>query len=66
MNAPKTLLLSLSIAATLSACQKPADKPATENAPAKPEAVAYTLDESKLPPVNRFLPADLDTSKSAC
>lgn len=66
VNAPKTLLLSLSIAAALSACQKPADKPASANVPVKPEAVPYTLDEAKLPPVNRFLPADLDTSKSAC
>ncbi|MCA1714746.1 MAG: peptidase, partial [Gammaproteobacteria bacterium] len=34
---------------------------------AKPaEAPALTLDESKLPPVNRFTLADVDTSKNAC
>jgi putative endopeptidase len=66
VNAPKILLLSLSIAAALSACQKPASTPAAGNAPAKSEAAAYTLDDAKLPPVNRFLPTDLDTSKNAC
>jgi putative endopeptidase len=66
VNAPKILLLSLSIAAALSACQKPASTPAAGNASAKPEAAAYTLDDAKLPPVNRFLPTDLDTSKNAC
>ena len=66
MNAPKSLLLSLSIAAALSACQKPAEKPAADTS-AKPNAApAYTLDEAKLPPVNRFQLSDLDTSKNAC
>src|SRR3546814_6898932 len=30
------------------------------------EAPALTLDESKLPPVNRFVLADLDSSMNAC
>ena len=67
MKTPKILLLSLSIAAALAACQKPAEAPAAEGAAApKTEAPAYTLDESKLPPVNRFLASDLDASKTAC
>ena len=65
VNTPKTLLLSLSIAAALAGCQKPADTAAATDAP-KADAPAYTLDESKLPPVNRFLMGDLDPSKSAC
>ena len=65
VNTPKTLLLSLSIAAALAGCQKPADTAAATDAP-KADAPAYTLDESKLPPVNRFLMDDLDPSKSAC
>jgi putative endopeptidase len=65
MHAPKTLMLSLAITAALTACQKPADKPAAEVA-TPPAAAAYHLDESKLPPVNRFLASDLDASKNAC
>ena len=57
MKTPKILLLSLSITAVLAACQSP---PATAASP------AYTLDESKLPPVNHFQASDLDPSKSAC
>ena len=65
VNTPKTLLLSLSIAAALAGCQKPADTAAATDAP-KADAPAYTLDESKLPPVNRFLMSDLDPGKNAC
>jgi putative endopeptidase len=66
VNTPKTLLLSLSIAAALAGCQKPAEAPAASTAAAETKTPAYTLDESKLPPVNRFLIGDLDTSKNAC
>lgn len=67
MNTPKSLLLSLAIATALAACQKPAEPAATAGAgDAKADAAAYTLDESKLPPVNRFLPGDLDPAKNAC
>ncbi len=65
---PKFLLLSLSITLALAACNRAVDPAATASADAaKPaEAPAYTLDESKLPPVNRFDVADLDTTKNAC
>jgi putative endopeptidase len=66
VNTPKTLLLSLSIATALAGCQKPAEAPAASTAAPATEAPAYTLDESKLPPVNRFLMSDLDPSKNAC
>ena len=66
MKTPKILLLSFSIAAALTGCQKPADKAATDTGTAKANAAAYTLDESKLPPVNRFQMSDLDPSKNAC
>ncbi len=66
-NKPQILLLTLSVAAALAACKR---EPAAEQAAApeaKPaEAMALTLDESKLPPVNRFQLADLDSSKNAC
>ena len=66
---PKTLLLSLSIAMALGACNRSAEPAATAQpqAAAAPAAQAgYTIDESKLPPVNRFDVADLDTTKNAC
>lgn len=68
MNAPKSLLLSISIAAALAACSQKADGDAAKaDANAAPAApAAYTLDESKLPAVNRFQVADLDTTKDAC
>ena len=68
MKTPKILLLSFSIAAALTGCQKPADKAATDTdtGTAKADAAAYTLDESKLPAVNRFQASDLDPSKDAC
>ena len=68
MKTPKTLLLSLSIAAALAACQKPAADATAAKAGDQSAAAtaAYTLDESKLPPFNRFLPTDIDTTKNAC
>ena len=75
MKKPTSLLLSLSIALVLGACnradQAPApaagDGTAAKPAPAAAADAGYTIDESKLPPVNRFDPAsDLDTSKNAC
>ncbi|WP_197427183.1 M13 family metallopeptidase [Noviluteimonas gilva] len=60
------MLLSLSIVAALAAC-KPAEKAAGDTAaPGEGAAPKLTLDESKLPGVNSFQAADLDTSKNAC
>ena len=68
MKTPNVLLLSLAIATVLSACtgdkQPPADS-ATKAPNATAEA-AYALDESTLPPVNRFQASDLDAGKNAC
>ena len=58
------VLLSLAIAAVLSGCS-PKDQAAQPTAAAKP-AAAFTLDENKLPAVNRFSKDDLDPSKDAC
>lgn len=66
MKIPKTLLLSLSIAAALAACQKPAADAGAAPAETRASAPAYTLDESSLPPFNRFLASDIDPGKSAC
>ncbi len=65
---PRILLLSLAIIAALAACnrEKAAAPAVAETAPATPEAAALTLDESKLPPVNRLAMNDLDASKNAC
>ncbi len=64
---PSTLLLSLSLTLALAACNR-GSEPAATSADAKPARTeaSYTIDESKLPPVNRFDVADLDASKNAC
>ncbi|MGX5732012.1 M13 family metallopeptidase [Pseudoxanthomonas beigongshangi] len=63
------LLLSLAVTAALAGCSKP-NEAASPDAAAKASAdsgeLQLKLDESKLPPVNRFLVTDLDTSKNAC
>ncbi|WP_223619308.1 M13-type metalloendopeptidase [Lysobacter sp. ESA13C] len=65
---PQVLLLSLAIATVVAACGKQeTPAPAAPAAADKPaETSALKLDESKLPPVNRFVVADLDTTKDAC
>ncbi|TXH31009.1 MAG: peptidase, partial [Burkholderiaceae bacterium] len=60
------LLLSLSIAAALAACSKPGEAPATTGNTDTAKPAAYTLDDTKLPPVNRFVASDLDSALSAC
>ncbi|WND82254.1 M13-type metalloendopeptidase [Lysobacter capsici] len=67
---PQVLLLSLAIATVVAACGKteaPAPTaPADTTAAAAPAEATLKLDEGKLPPVNRFLATDLDTTKDAC
>ena len=65
MNAkqPRTLLLSLSIALAVAACGAERPAPSGEAGDAAPR---FTLDESALPPVNRFQASDLDGSVNAC
>jgi putative endopeptidase len=66
---PRITLLALSLAAVVAGCaQKDANAPAADAAKSgdAPAQARYTIDESKLPPVNRFDIADLDTSKNAC
>ncbi|HEY5972936.1 MAG TPA: M13-type metalloendopeptidase [Pseudoxanthomonas sp.] len=62
---PQVLLLSLAVAATLAGCAKK-EETAKTDAVAAPADTGLTLDESKLPPVNRFAVGDLDVSKDAC
>jgi len=66
-NTPR-VLLPLAIAAALAGCpQKDAAVDTAAKDAAAPAADAtFKLDESKLPPVNRFAVADLDTTKDAC
>ncbi len=67
-TSPRLLLLSLSITLALAACNRGTEPAATAQgaAPAPAAEAGYTIDESKLPPVNRFDVADLDTAKQAC
>ena len=64
---PAVLTAAIVSVLAVSACSQP-DKTAAVIAPAaaSPGPKALTLDESHLPPVNRFAIADLDTSKNAC
>ncbi len=66
---PTLLALALMSALALTACPKQSKEIApTAAATALPahDSSAFTLDESKLPPVNRFMVGDLDASKNAC
>jgi len=63
---PKTLVLSLAVTMALAACQRDAAPAAGDAADPAESGTAYTIDESTLPPVNRFDVADLDTAKDAC
>ncbi|GAB2516045.1 M13 family metallopeptidase [Lysobacter humi (ex Lee et al. 2017)] len=63
------LLLSLAITAVLTGCPvKDEAVPQAAVGDAAPAAAPATLrlDESRLPPVNRFAKADIDASKNAC
>ncbi|KAF1687811.1 peptidase [Pseudoxanthomonas broegbernensis] len=60
MRNSQILLLPLAIAVALAACSKKEDAAQTDAAP------EFTLDESALPPVNRFALADLDRDVDAC
>ncbi|UNK50511.1 peptidase [Lysobacter sp. S4-A87] len=67
LNKPQVLVLSLAVVTALAACAKKDEAAAPAADAAKPaESTALKLDESKLPGVNRFTVADLDTSKDAC
>ncbi len=67
LKKPQALILSLAVATALSACAKKEEAaPAADAAKPADAAVVYTLDESKLPGVNRFAVADLDSTKDAC
>ena len=69
MNAkqPRIVLLSLSIALALAACGGESPTPSGEAGSATDAgSPGLTLDESALPPVNRFQASDLDTTVNAC
>ncbi|HEU4773952.1 MAG TPA: M13-type metalloendopeptidase [Lysobacter sp.] len=64
---PQALLLALAVTTALAACSKQDATPAAnETADTANTATTLTLDESKLPPVNRFQIGDLDKSRDAC
>ena len=69
MPRPTMLCVALMSALALTACPKQSKEMApiadATTVPAH-DASAFILDESKLPPVNRFMIGDLDASKNAC
>jgi putative endopeptidase len=62
--APTALAVALLSTLALAGCQQ--GTAAIASADAAPAKRSLHLDESKLPPVNHFLPSDLDKSKDAC
>ncbi len=70
MTALPRLTLALAVAAALTGCpEKDAAGPqATAATDAKPAAAdaGYRIDDSKLPPMNSFKAADIDTAGNAC
>jgi putative endopeptidase len=69
MLRPATLAAALLSALALSGCPQQdaaTAKAAEANTTSPPGARVLTLDESHLPPVNRFQIGDLDTTKNAC
>ncbi|MDQ3288505.1 MAG: peptidase [Pseudomonadota bacterium] len=59
------MLLSLAIVAAMAACSNP-EPAATTSAAANSTPATIAIDESNLPPVNRFTAADLDPNQDAC
>jgi putative endopeptidase len=66
MLKPATIAVALVSALALSGCPGGEQTAKADVAAPAPGPKALTLDESKLPPVNRFAISDLDTSKNAC
>ena len=67
LSSPKALLLSLAIAGAIAGCNRQdADTTAAGTDTAAADTARFTLDETNLPPVNRFTQSDLDSSVDAC
>ncbi len=65
-SVPKALLLSLAIAAAMAGCNRTGTPEAAAAAPTAAPAPRFTIDDSNLPPINRFAQSDLDPSINAC
>ena len=67
LSSPKALLLSLAIAGVIAGCNRQdADTTAAGTDTPAADTARFTLDETNLPPVNRFTQSDLDASVDAC
>ncbi|OHE83143.1 MAG: peptidase [Lysobacterales bacterium RIFOXYA1_FULL_69_10] len=67
LSSPKALLLSLAIAGVIAGCNRQdADTTAAGTDTAAADTARFTLDETSLPPVNRFAQSDLDPAVDAC
>lgn len=67
MQFPKTLALALAVSAALAGCNgSVANGEANSGSGGSASTGKYTIDQSKLPPMNSFKVDDLDTTKNAC
>ncbi|WP_345295707.1 M13 family metallopeptidase [Luteimonas vadosa] len=60
------MFLTLAVSVALAGCNRGEEAADAGASNADAEADALALDESSLPPVNRFMVGDLDTTKDAC
>ncbi len=66
MTKPHILLLSLAIATVVAGCNRQDAATDTTAAPAPAAEAHFTIDESNLPPMNRFAQSDIDPAIDAC
>ena len=60
------LALALAVATALTACPQKQESASAAAPASKPAEAGYTLDESKLPPMNSFKATDIDANGNAC
>ena len=66
LSSPKALLLSLAIAGVIAGCNRQDADTTAAGTDTAADTARFTLDETNLPPVNRFTQSDLDSSVDAC
>ena len=66
LSSPKALLLSLAIAGVIAGCNRQDADTTAAGTDTAADTARFTLDETNLPPVNRFTQSDLDPAVDAC